>query len=96
MHSLLSKLNAIVVFVCVNRYSVEALAEMFRIRQQRVMAILALQEAEAEALKSDPANVDNELQQLMDEEVHFCNEGSGSNERHYTVLPSYPNYQVKI
>lgn len=33
-------------------------------------------------------------QEVMDEEVHECIEAVGSGERHYTVLPSYPNFQA--
>ena len=31
----------------------------------------------------------------MDTEVHECVEAVGSGERHYAVLPSYPNYKVR-
>ena len=35
------------------------------------------------------------MQEIMDTEVHECIEAVGSGERHYAVLPSYPNYKVR-
>ncbi|GAB4821535.1 hypothetical protein N2152v2_008581 [Parachlorella kessleri] len=73
-------------------YSVENLAVLFRIRQQRVMAILALKQMEAEA-RAKGVKLQDEVQEIMDTEVHECIEAVGSGERHYAVLPSYPNYK---
>ena len=73
------------------KYSVEALAKAFKIRQQRVMAILALKELEA----ASPDAQDPELEELrnrMEGAVWGCHEATGSGERHIVTVPSYPAY----
>lgn len=76
-------------------YSVEALAALFRIRQQRVMAILALKEMEAQAAAAGEVSEESkELAEVMEEEVFpECHETTGSGERHVVILPSYPQFQ---
>ena len=66
-------------------YTTEKLAELFCIREQRALAILRLKELEVE----DP--VGDEAAKVMERALH-CHQGIGSNERHYTMLPSFPAY----
>ncbi|KAL4855826.1 Pyrophosphate-energized vacuolar membrane proton pump [Chlorella vulgaris] len=72
-------------------WDVLALADHFRIRVQRVMAIIALKDKEKQAKEAgEPLNT--ELAEAM--EKHFeAHEVLGSGERHHVVLPSFPNYQ---
>lgn len=74
---------------------------MFRIRQQRAMAIIALKSLEAQSSPSSSkkpkqnGEEDIDLQKHLDTNVHFCHEAVGADERHYAILPSYPNYKVR-
>ena len=72
------------------KWSVEELAKVYKIRQQRVMAILALKEMEAkENLLDDPEA--NARAKAYDEKYgNYAMTGSG--ERHYVNIPSFPNY----
>lgn len=74
------------------KFDVDALAQLFRVRKQRVMAILALQQMKQDAVERGVKPLDH-IQELMEEEVFHCDEAVGSGERHYTILPSYPNYK---
>lgn len=76
------------------RYSAGALAKEFRLREQRVMAILALkeQEAAAKAEGKVPEGAE-ELRELMEDEIWGCREATGAGERHFVNLPSYPAYK---
>lgn len=73
------------------KYTPERLAEIFRIRQQRVLAILRLKEIadKDEQIKSDP--IAQQSSTLM-QNVLRCDQGIGSNEKHHVSLPSFPEY----
>ena len=81
-------------FMC--RFSEKALAKMFRIRQQRVMAIIALKQMEADAEASGFLNAgeEDEFQILMETEVFDCIESQGVGERHVVTSASFPVQQV--
>lgn len=77
----------------------EEIASYFRVRQQRVMAILALQKIDAQHVAE--GNVPfTAVQQAMEggpmgEPGYFqCNEVIGSGERHVRLLPRAPHYEV--
>lgn len=73
------------------RYTVDALARAFKVRRQRVLAILALKELEA----GDPEAGSEEAEAVrrgMEEGVWGCFEPTGSGERHVVTVPSYPAY----
>jgi hypothetical protein len=79
-----------------HKYSADRLAEMFRIRQQRAMAILALKEMEEAAVTAGgPEALDSELAEAM-EEATGSKEVVGSGERHVMTLPSFPRYKVGV
>lgn len=65
---------------------------MFRIRQQRVMAIIALRQMEADAEASGylKADEEDEFQVLMETEVYDCTESQGVGERHVVTSASFP------
>lgn len=70
-------------------YTPGKLAELFCIREQRAMAILRLKELEANS--QDENSIGDEVAKVM-EQVLQCHQGIGSNEKHYTTLPSFPAY----
>lgn len=72
-------------------WSAERIAEHFKIRVQRALAILALKERE-QAARQAGRELHTELQEAMDE-VQGADEVMGSSERHHVVLPSFPNYR---
>ena len=74
----------------------KALAKMFRIRQQRVLAIIALKQMEADAEASGflKAGEEDELQILMEEEVYDCIESQGTGERNIVTTASFPEQGV--
>lgn len=76
------------------KYSVEHLAKTFKIRQQRVMAILALQEIEEtyEWKSKEEEEMAEKYRKYMEEEVFQCYETVGADEKHIVDLPSYPTY----
>ncbi|KAK9829019.1 hypothetical protein WJX72_003438 [[Myrmecia] bisecta] len=65
----------------------EQLAEMFRVRQQRILAIIALKELEEQARAGGEALADD-LQEGMEGEGGFCpaDEVVGTGERHYKLV----------
>lgn len=73
------------------QYSVEALAKAFKVRQQRIMAILALKELEAASPDAQDPEAE-ELRSMMEGAVWGCIEATGSGERHVVTVPSYPAY----
>ena len=83
------------------RVSVLELATLFCVRQQRVMAILALREIEEEERAAGEDMLD-ELQDVMEgslidgseDSVWGCNEVRGTGERHVRLLKRYPAYEV--
>ncbi|KAL4439396.1 hypothetical protein ABPG77_008725 [Micractinium sp. CCAP 211/92] len=72
-------------------WSAERIAEHFKIRTQRALAILALKERE-QAARQAGRTLHTELQEAMDE-LQGAHEVMGSSERHHVVLPSFPNYR---
>lgn len=88
------------------RNTVTDIAEVFRIRQQRVMAIIALhmveQRSKAQGLPMhDHFRLMMEGDYVVDEDgdyVHSgidpCFEAVGSGERHVKILPRAPHYEV--
>ncbi|KAL4427598.1 hypothetical protein ABPG75_001687 [Micractinium tetrahymenae] len=72
-------------------WSAERIAEHFKIRTQRALAILALKERE-QAARQAGKKLHTELQEAMDE-LQGADEVMGSSERHHVVLPSFPNYR---
>ncbi|KAK9833661.1 hypothetical protein WJX74_002119 [Apatococcus lobatus] len=70
----------------------KTLAKLFRVRQQRVMAIIALKQMEAEAEESGllKEGEEDELQILMENEVYDCTESQGVGERNVVTTASYP------
>jgi len=72
------------------KYSPATLAEIFRVREQRVLAILRLKaEAEADPVSKEPKA--KEIRKLM-EHVLQAKKAIGSGERHIVEIPSYPAY----
>lgn len=68
------------------------LAEVFKVRQQRVMAILALKEMEHKA-KEDGEELHEELADIMENDVFKCYEAEGVGERHVKILPQQPKFK---
>ena len=88
------------------RESVQNIAELFRVRQQRVMAIIALAMGEEDCkAKGYPMHehfrVMMEGDYLVEKEGDFihsgidpCSEAVGSGEKHVRILPRAPHYEV--
>lgn len=72
------------------KYSPEKLADIFKIRVQRVLAIIRLK-AEEEKEGENLSPFSKEFAGKM-EAVLKCTETIGSGEKHYVTLPSYPAY----
>ena len=72
-------------------WDVPALAERYRIRQQRVMAILALKQIQHDTVKAGQPTYPN-LEAAF-EQIHGS-EHVGSGERHVRVVPTLPNFAV--
>ncbi|EFN53015.1 hypothetical protein CHLNCDRAFT_137501 [Chlorella variabilis] len=72
-------------------WEVPALAEHFRIRQQRVMAIVALKERE-HAARQAGIKLHTELAEALEDEFG-AHHVVGSGEWHHVVLPSFPNFK---
>jgi hypothetical protein len=72
-------------------WDVARLAEQYRIRQQRVMAILALKKIQQRHLR-DGKPTFPDLEAAF-EELHGS-EDRGSGERHFHIVPSLPKFQV--
>ena len=78
------------------RYTPARLAQIFRVREQRAMAIIRLKELE----KKDSTETDGEEQQAsiasqaaqVMERALQCTQGIGADERHHVELPSFPAY----
>ena len=66
-------------------YTPKKLAELFRIREQRALAIIRLKDMEGDDPEGD------EAAKVMERALQ-CHQGIGSNEKHYTTLPSFPAY----
>lgn len=84
------------------RWSTGALAKIFRIRQQRVMAIVALKqhEKDSEALWRQQGMSMREREKreaLSDRFQRYwrANEDMGVGERHVRLLPAFPAYEVR-
>ncbi len=71
---------------------------MFRIRQQRVMAIIALKQMEADAEASGrlKADEEDEFQVLMETEVYDCIESQGVGEQYIVTSASFPKQEVRV
>lgn len=68
-------------------------ARLFNVREERVMAVVALQHMEAEArARGDP--VFDDLQAMADEAVG-ATEMRGTGERHIRLLPTRPAFEVR-
>lgn len=78
----------------VRSWEVPRLAQLFRVRQQRVMAILALKERE-EAAAAAGIQLNDKLAEAM-EDVQASWEVLGSGERHHVTLPSFPNFKAGV
>jgi len=75
------------------RWSTGALARIFRIRQQRVMAIIALKQLERDAAAAGEP-VHHELSEYFEAAWQaFGDVGVG--ERHVRLLPAYPAWEVR-
>lgn len=77
----------------VRRWSVPQIAELFRVRQQRVMAVIALKEMEIGARERG-----EELQEDLHEDMEIvfeCHEVRGKFERHVRLLPTKPAFEVR-
>lgn len=75
------------------RWSVKNLARLFNVREERVMAIVALQQLDAEAReRGDP--LWDDLQALADQVVG-ATEMRGTGERHIRLLPTRPAFEVR-
>ena len=72
-------------------WDVPALAERYRIRQQRVMAILALKQIQHDTVKAGQPTYPH-LEAAF-EQIHGS-EHVGSGERHVRVVPTLPNFAV--
>lgn len=68
------------------------IAELFRVRQQRVMAIIALKELEDER-EAKGEELAYDLHAFM-AELHGCHETRGHFERHVRLLPTKPAFEV--
>lgn len=68
------------------------IAELFRVRQQRVMAIIALKEMEIEK-RERGEDLFEDLHEDM-EHVYECYEERGVFERHVRLLPTKPMFEV--
>ncbi len=74
------------------RWSVRQIARLFNVRQERVMAIVALQQLEVEKRERGEPLFDR-LQAYADEAVG-ANEMRGTGERHIRLLPTRPAFEV--
>ena len=90
------------------RHGVKDIADVFRIRQQRVMAIIALhmigQQNSAQGLPKhehfrvmmEGDYVPNKDGDYMHSGLDPCNEAVGSGEKHVVILPRAPHYEASI
>lgn len=72
-------------------YSVDSLAKMYAVREQRIMAILALKRREHERIKQGE-ELDYELEARF--ESIFGTSERGNGERYYVDVPTYPSFEV--
>lgn len=92
-----------------HRWSESDLAIYFKVRRQRVIAILALKELEKAEEEKTGKPLDLELQYAveggpglrddnMDGEhgIWECNQIAGTGERHVKMLPRSPAYEVRL
>lgn len=89
------------------RKSIKELAQLFRVRQQRVMAIIALSIVDQQNEKAGlPMHDHFQLQMEGDYIVHPdgdyvhagmdpCFEAVGTGEKHVKILPRAPHYEVR-
>ena len=73
------------------KYSSENLAKEYMVREQRIMAILALKRREAEWIKNGK-ELDYDLEARF--EAVFGTSERGAGERHYVDVPTYPSFEV--
>lgn len=73
------------------KYSSENLAKEYAVREQRILAILALKRREAEWIKNGKA-LDYDLEARF--EAVFGTSERGAGERHYVDVPTYPSFEV--
>ena len=73
------------------KYSTENLAKTYAVREQRIMAILALKRREAEWIKAGK-ELDYDLEARF--EAVFGTSERGAGERHYVDVPTYPSFEV--
>lgn len=73
------------------RWTAAALAKKWKVREQRVLAILALKELEAEA-EANGEHLDWELEKAAEE--WFGPASIGTGERHVRVVPRAPKFEV--
>ena len=86
------------------RYTPKRLAQIFRVREQRAMAIVRLKEMEArergekvagagggEDVETSSSSVASEVARVMERALQ-CTQGIGADERHHVELPSFPAY----
>ena len=84
------------------RWSTGALAKIFRIRQQRVMAIIALKqhERDSEAVweRQGMSARDREKREMLSDRFQRywrADQDMGVGERHVRLLPAFPAYEVR-
>jgi len=73
------------------KYSTENLAKTYMVREQRIMAILALKRREAEWIKNGK-ELDYDLEARF--EAVFGTSERGAGERYYVDVPTYPSFEV--
>ena len=74
------------------RWSVEQIAKLFAVRQQRVAAIIALREEETLA-RARGDKLHDELAAKMDF-IYGCDRLEGTGERHVKLLPTAPKFEA--
>ena len=84
------------------RWSTGALAKIFRIRQQRAMAIIALKQHEADSeaawQRQGMSIKDREKREMLSDKFqkHWrADQDMGVGERHVRLLPAFPAYEVR-
>ena len=90
------------------RWTVEDLAVFFKVRQQRVMAIIALKEEEKKEEEETGKPLPRDIQYLLEggpgleddgsdgyHGIWQCDQVVGVGERHVKMLPRSPNYEVR-
>jgi hypothetical protein len=76
-----------------HRWSIQQIAALFAVRQQRVAAIIALREEETAARAAGEPLFDELAAKMAI--IHGCDRLEGTGERHVKLLPTRPMFEAR-